>query len=171
MIRKMNQGVSNWNSKVFFPKNRYTIRCIEESFAPSKAGNPMITREFEIVSPEEVEVGDRKYNVAGQTIPQYRTTRINGDDTKSDKCWSSFRDELLVTGFDPEAEVDDENPPLEFKGKSFSAILYGKEDTARQSPTLEQRAKGIKIGDPILDADGNEIKTYQIQIESILGLA
>lgn len=172
----MTDGVSNWNNKVFFPTDRYTLHCVEEKFAPSNKGNPMITREFEIVSPAEIQIGDRKYNIAGLKIVQYRTVKVkdeNGDwDTvKSDKSWGNFRDELLAIGFDPEAEVDDENPPLEFKGKNIDAILYAREDVARKSVTPEQAAKGIRQGDPITDANDNEIKTYQIQLQSIQGLA
>lgn len=176
-IRKMTDGVSQWNNKIFFPKNRYVLKCVEESFAPSSAGNPMVTRKFEIHSPAIIEVGEKKVNVAGLAVIQYRTTKVKDKDTgdwnaeSSDKCWGSFRDELLAIGADSEMEIDDENPPLLFKGKTVDAIVSSIESVACQSPTLEQRRKGMKQGDPILDADGNEIKTYKLNLESILGLS
>lgn len=182
-IRKMNEGVSGWNNKTPFPKDRYTICCIEEDFAPSKSsGNPMLTRTWEIINPELVQIGDRQVNVAGAKIIQYRTTKVKStkdeieegmgpwNEQSSDKAFGGFRDELLTLGFDSEGEIDDENPPVFAKGKTVDAIVYAKEDKARKSPTAEQIRKRQQ-GDPILDADGNEVVTYQLQLDTILGLA
>lgn len=174
-IRKVSEGVVAWNNKMPFPKDRYTVKCQEEKLEVSKAGNPMLVREFEIVAPDVVPSGDRMVSVAGKTITQWRVCKVHvegndkeWDQEKSDKSFGTVSEELRVCGFTGE-EIDDENPPLFLKGKTFDAILYAKEETARKSPTAEQLKKGQKQGDPIKDANGKEVHTYQLQIETILG--
>ena len=178
-IRKVSEGISQWNSKMEFPKDRYIIHCVEEEFGISKgSGNPMVTRTWEIIgndNGETIQVGDRVIGIAGAKITQYRPTRVYTEDKegwdpqKSDKAFGSFRDELIVCGFE-DAEIDDENPPLFMKGKTVEAVVYGKKDTSRKPQTPEQK-KHNQPGDPIKDADGKEIATYQLQIEMILGLS
>jgi hypothetical protein len=137
----------------------------------------MITREFEILSPDTVPMGDRMVSVGGKTVMQWRVTKVHDetgkkwDETKSDKAFAQLRDELVLAGYTSEEGIDDENPPLVFKDKVFDAILYGKEDVSRKSPTPEQIKKGQRFGDPIKDANGKEIRTYQIQIDQILGIS
>lgn len=174
-IRGVTEGVSNWNSKMFFPKDRYSITCIEEEFKKSDGGNPMLIRTWEIKHPETIQLGDKTVNIGGTKVTQYVVTKVSDgeggwDTQKSDKAFGRFRDELLSVGFsDP--EIDDENPPVFMKGKTVEAVLYGKKSQSFKDPTPEQRAAGKRIGDPIKDVDGKDIVIYQIQIESILGLS
>jgi|ERR1041385_4087862 hypothetical protein len=171
-IRKLTDGVRGWNSKMPFPKDRYTLRCIEESFSPSKSsGNPMITREWEICAPELVVIGDKEVDIDGLKVQQYVVIDNIKDAEKGNKAFGRFSDELTVLGFDDEEGIDTEKPPLVAKGKVVDAIVYGKEDVSRKTPTKEQLKKGIKQGDPIKGPDGKDIKTYQLTIESILGLS
>ena len=175
--RKMTDGVSQWKNTMPFPKDNYILRCIEETFGISSGGNPMITRKFEIVAPSIVEIGELKVGVAGATIVQYRVTKNKDKETgewdqkKSDDSFGNLRDEFLAIGADEDMEIDDENPPLLFKNKTIQAVVYGKKDVSRKPVTAEQIRKGIKQGDPIKDQDGNEIVSYQLQIEKIVGLA
>lgn len=177
-IRKMTEGVSSWTRTMPFPRDKYQIRCTSEEFGVSSGDNPMITREFEILSPDTVPLGDRMVSVGGKTVMQWRVCKVRDDKNpkewdlvKSDKAFGQLRDELLLAGWDPDEDIDDENPPLFFKDKVFDAILYGKEDVSRRAPTPEQLKKGQKFGDAIKDANGKEIRTYQIQIDQILGLS
>jgi hypothetical protein len=184
-IRKMADGVTTgWNNKMPFPKDRYTITCIEETFDTSKSsGNPMLTQTWEIVAPEFVEQGDRKINVAGAKITRYCTTKVKStkeelaegapewNAEKSDKAWGRYHDELIMLGYDDQGEVDDKNPPCFHKGKTVDAIVYAKADVARKSPTPEMLRKGIRQGEAIKDSEGNDVVTYQLNIETILGLA
>lgn len=177
MIRKTSDGVSSWNNKLPLPRDRYTLRCIEESFGLSKSSdNPMLSRTWEIVAPETVTIGDKQVSVAGQKVQQYLVTKVKDPDTggwdakKSDTKFGQLRDDLQKLGFEGE-EIDDENPPLVAESKVVDAILYGKLNQAFKEMTAEQRASGAKVGSPITDASGQPIKTYQIQIDSILGLA
>lgn len=183
-IRKMTDGVvSGWNNKMPFPKDRYVLTCIEETFDVSKSsGNPMLTQTWEIVSPEFVEQGENKLNVAGCKVTRYVTTKVRStkeeieagagpwNTERSDKNWARFHNELLLLGFPEDGEVDDENPPIFALNKTVDAIVYAKADVARKSPTPEQ-ARRRQMGDPIKDADGKDVVTYQLQIDSILGLA
>lgn len=176
-IRKMTEGVSLWNNKTPFPKDRYALTCIEESLEISKESkNPMIKRTWEITSPETAQLGDKTITVAGLKITTYRVTKVHAEDgeswhpEKSDKCFGQLRDELVSLGHTDDS-IDDENPPLIAKGKTVDAIVYAREDVARKAPTAEQLRKGVRVGDSIKNADGSEVKTYQLQIESILGLA
>ena len=176
-IRKLNEGVSGWNSRMAFPKNRYTLRCIEEDFAPSKAGNPMLVRKWELCQSEPVEIGDKKVDVDGLAITQWVVTKVKSEDgdgwdtAKSDKAYGRFADELRLVGYPEDGEIDDENPPCFMKGKVVDAIVYGKEQVSYQSPSSEERAKGLRVGQPIKDASGKDVKVVQLNIDNILGLS
>lgn len=174
-VRNVSEGVSNWTNKMFFPTKRYSICCIEEEATKSEKGHPMLVRTFEIVAPETIDVGGKPVNLVGTKVTQYRVTKVadgegGWDMAKSDKAFGSFRDELVNAGYD-ESEIDDENPPCFFKGKTFDAILYGKKTQAFESPTDAERAEGKRIGAAIKDADGKDVINYQIQIDQILGLS
>ena len=178
-IRKAGEGVSQWNNKVFFPKDKYIIRCIEEESVISKGDNPMVQRTWEIVSPETIQVGDRTLSVGGLKITQFRPTKVKNplqdrethgewDTEKSDKSFNTFCDELKNAGVElPDEGIDDENPPCLMQDVTVAAIVYGKKDVARKSPTPEQMKKG-QLGDTIKDENNKDIVTYQLQIESIL---
>lgn len=183
-IRKMSDGISSWNSKMPFPKDAYILKCVEESFAPSKSsGNPMLTRTWEIISPEIIVIGDKQVNIGGVKLTQYRPVKCKNskeeaeatgkewNEEKSDKAFGSLRDELIAMGFDPNGEIDDENPPRWAENKTVLALCYGKKDVARKPPTREQLSKGIKQGDEIKDAYGKPIETYTPVIETVLSLA
>ena len=166
----MTDGVSGWNNSTPFPQNSYTIRCIEETFGPSKSsGNPMITRKWEIVSPETVQIGDRQVSVAGQEITEYITCKVKNEDgdgwnvAKSDKAFGRLRDDLLLLGADASSDIDDENPPTIARGLEVIAYVYAKEQARLAAPTPEQLAKGQKQGSPVM-VDGKEVKRYDLAI-------
>jgi len=173
MLRKADAVVGALTMKDRLPRNRYTLRCVEEEFVQSKnSGNPMIHREWEIVLPEVVTVDGKEKEIGGLKVPQYHTIIVMEDgtrnDEKSDKALDRFLTERRNLGL-PADEVDDENPPLDVKGMLVDAILSAEEQVARQDPTPEERAQGKKIGQPIKDADGKDIKNYRIRLEQVLG--
>jgi len=159
------------------PMDNYVARCIEESFGPSKStGNPMITLEFEVASPEEVDIAGEKVGVAGIKLKYYATTFNPNDAEKSNKC----RERLVGTpskkglyqlfGLDP-AGFNPENPALGFKGKLVHVRLTSDEQAARKDPTPEQVKKGEQ-GDVIKNpVTGEEVKYYIPKIAEIYGLA
>lgn len=168
-VRKGTDGVGQWTSKMYFPKGKYTLHCIDEELKRSQSGNPMLVRSFEIVAPDVIDLGDKKVNIAGNKVTQFRVTKTSDPNT-SDKCWSSYRDELEVVGVPQSEEIDDENPPCHFKGKTVEAVLSGDKRTVTADPTPEERAQGKRVGAPIM-VDGKEVISYQIQIDQILGLS
>ena len=179
-IRKVSEGISQWNSKMEFPKDRYHIHCVEEEIGISKnSGNPMVTRTWEIICAgeggETITIGDKTIGIAGAKITQYRPTKVRTEDKegwdpkKSDKAFGAFRDELVVCGFENE-DIDDENPPAFMKGKTVEAVVYGQKSVSRKPQTPEQK-KNNEPGDAITDSAGKEIATYQLNIEMILGIS
>jgi hypothetical protein len=170
-IRNINEGVTNWNNKIPFPKDNYLCRCIEEKFAPSSTGNPMITRNWEIVSPETVTVGEKVVSVVGARVTQFLVTETKDDQVKSDKFFGQLRDDLQKLGY-KETTLDTANPPLIAKGKGAYIIVYGKEQPSTKPLTNDQRMKGQKVGDPIIDPNTNKpVIAYQLQVETVLGEA
>jgi hypothetical protein len=159
-----------------FPQDNYIVRCIDESFGPSKSSsNPMITLGFEIVAPDEVEVGGEHINVAGvQTTGYYTTQVIDGDGQldleKTSNCRQRLADLYKAFGLDFE-DFNPENPVLGFKGKVVHVLMYGKEQERRKSPTAEQlknKQQGDIIKNPLT---GKAVITYQPTIGQIYGLA
>lgn len=172
--KNINSGIGNWNMTIPFPKDAYVAHCVNEEFGFAGSGSAMITREWEIVAPETITVGDKTYNIAGTKVTQYLVSKVKAeggqgwDDAKSSKAFSRLAEDLKTLGFEG-TEVDDENPPLVAKGKTVDCIISAKEDTQRKAPTKEQLAKGIRQGDKIL-VNGKEVKVYQLNINQIVGL-
>jgi len=144
-----------YNSNVVFPKDSsYIIRCLDVVFAPSNAGNPMLSFEYEIVSPETVEIAGEEYNIAGTKLRTWQVVKtMDGDvvDTaKTDKNETDTKKLVAAFGGDPET-FDLTNPDLSvFKGKSVYALLYNDEQDQRKSPTAAQLKAGQKQGDVLL---------------------
>lgn len=167
-----------WSNKTMLPRDNYILRVVEESFGPSKgSGNPMITLEFEVVSPEEVEVGGDMFNVAGVKTVGYYTTQVFADaegNLEKDKTENAQkRVRTLYERFGlPSDNINFENPVLEFKGKTVHALLYSDVTEQRKAPTKEQLAKGQRQGDVIKNPiTGKPLVSYYPKIDEIFGLA
>lgn len=173
-LKTLADAVGNWNMTIPFPKDAYVLRCMSEEIKPASTGSPMIVREWEIVSPTSIPIGDKTYNIAGALVRQNMVFKVKAEDgswdeKKSDSSFSRMTEELKTLGFEG-TEVDDENPPLIAKGKLVNAIVSGKEDVQRRAPTAEQLTKGLKQGDKIL-VNGKEVKVYNLNLNQIVGLA
>jgi hypothetical protein len=165
-----------WNQGIEFPKENYVLRCTEESFGPSKSsGNPMITLEFEVQSPDEVPVGDDIITVAGVPLRTYLTTKVlDGDGDidaeKTENCAKRLEKIYAAFGLDF-SNFSPDNPTVGFKGKLVHAYCYAKEEEDRKAPTKEQVAKrqqGDVIKNPIT---GKSRLRYQPQVGEVYGLA
>lgn len=156
-------------------RTRAVLRCLEEKFGDSSKGNKMITREWEVVVPEVIEINGSNKVLAGQKIKQYRVTitnKENGerDDTKSDSALAQLRDELKALGL-PYETIDDENPELLCTGMYADANLGSDEYEIRNPATPEEKALGKKYGTVKLGEDGKPEKGYRLKLEAILGKA
>ena len=156
------------------PRDRYILRVLTAVFGTSQSsGNPMITVEFEVLSDKEgsdtVLVGDRRLNIAGKRIRQYYVTKVLTDESKTPEKMGRVFDLFERCGC-PQDDIDENNPDVkQLENKTVEAILYSKETTKYKDPTPEQRAMGQRVGDPILDSNGNPVIVYDLAIDSILG--
>lgn len=166
------------NASKQLPRNRYAIRFLDEKHSPSKSsGNPMVTLEAEIVSPETVVspyTGETLEIVGAKVKPVYMSLQSKDANGKVDMKGTQdaidrYTDYMRKCGLEvPEEGIDPENPVMGFKGKVVDAILDAEEFIQRATPTPEQRAAG-QPGDPIKDNDGKELKSYKPFIAMVLG--
>lgn len=170
-IVKRSETTSTLTQTDRLPKQRYSLRCLKEEFGPSKSsGNLMITRKWEIVSPETIEINGKQVEIAGVELnPQYVVIRNNNPDgtkdvEKSNKSIGRFLNERHNLGLNAE-EVDDEAPPLDLEGKIVDAICDAEESVMRE------RSVNGKPGKEILDANGNKIVRYYPKVVEILGMS
>jgi len=172
-IRDTSAAVGALSFKDKLPAGRYTIRCIDSAFGPSKSsGNPMITLSWEVVAPERVNINGTEKVIAGIKMDSYHTTinlGANGkrDDAKSEASLARLSETLKALQLP--TTIDDENPDLTvFNGIVAEAVLDSDENTLKAKATPEQLAQGIKFGEDVLDDNGAPIKTYRPKISNIL---
>lgn len=156
-------------------RDRYIIRCVDESFGPSSKGNPMITLEWELCGyqkpdgslSETIVRNGQTYMIAGKRNINTYHTLMEGP---AGQNYIEFREKLKL----PIDDIDENNPPLDHKGIVASAILSAEDLIQRKALTEEEKEELKKsgkppLGEPILDEDGKEIHTYRIKIDQILG--
>ena len=141
--------MKKWNQEIPFPTDNYVIRCTEETLGRSSGNdNPMITLQFEINSPQEVEIAGEQVNVASaKTLPKWLVLQVAEDGVvdaaKTADAVERAKEFYRLCGMEL---TDPENPTLGFKGKLFHAQIYNKADEKRKTPTAEQKKAG-KQGD------------------------
>lgn len=168
---------NKYNSTVVFEKDsNYIIRCMEVAFGPSAAGNPMLTFDYEIVSPETIESAGETYEVAGIKMRTWQVcqTMVDGvvDVEKTSKNLDALK--KLYTAFGcPDVVINPENPDITpFKGKCVYALLVNDSQDQRKSPTKTQLDAGQKQGDILLHPITKQpLKFNKPKIGEIFGLA
>lgn len=174
---------TKYNSSITFPTDNYIIRCVEEKFAPSNSGSPMITLEFEIDSPETVNVAGEDVTVAGVKVKHYAVTKSLSEDGEVDVEKTKACEERVFVSSHPDrpslyelfgedgTKIDRENPALVFKGKRVHVTLGCDIRERRKSPTPEQAKRG-QPGDVLLNpVSGKPQVSYYPKINQIWGLA
>lgn len=176
---KQTDTVAALNRNTPLPKDRYTLQCIEEIFGPSKKGNLMITRTWQIIAPQFKEVNGQKLDVLGQEFKQYLTLKCfkkdqNGEDMvdedKTKTMMSRVFDDYRMMGL-PCDEIDENNPALGAKGLVIDWYCGAEEKFMLKDPTPEQIAKGQMYGDPVLDANGKNISTFSPKMIAPIGIS
>lgn len=169
------------NKDVMLPTDRYTVRLKDVVYGPSSKGNFMFTVTPELVFPDSfVAVNGTTINIAGVNLKQqYITLKIKGEDGNWDKeatqkAVDRFLDQLDKFGVDTsvlrEEGIDLNNPDKKLlDGLVLDAICGSEEYVRRKDLTPEQKAKGIKQGDEIKDANGKAIKSYSHIVKEFLG--
>lgn len=151
------------------PRDRYRVMVTSSEAKVSSNGNPMIELGLEIIEPDTVEYDGKQIAVAGKQARMWWMLSGGRLSTTLEKVkLLGIEDKLGLN----QSEVDTDDIERDcLKGLCFDTILYSQEREQRKEPTMEQRMAG-QPGDPILDDQGNTIKTgYNIvaNVQPILG--
>lgn len=149
------------SGNVQIPRNRYSLRVKEAIAGKSKSsGNDMITLNCEIYSPAIIEYDNGKFAIDGVRVTHYLTL--------TDTAIGRYLDFCKRVNIPVPAELDTENMDVTpFQGLKFDAILDSQERELKQKPKPGQR-----IGDPIVDDNGQPIKSgWDVRLVEVLGLA
>src|ERR1043165_3299196 len=96
-VRKVDtQSATAWNSKTFFPKDNYILRCIEEKVEPNNNGNNMVTLGWEIVNQEPKQIGDNLVDFDGVKFSSYHVIKVADDEDKSNNCFRQYQERMLI---------------------------------------------------------------------------
>ncbi len=141
----------------FIPKMRYRARVIGTKLGEASSGNPMTTLKCEIID-DKVEHDGKEYEVAGRQFPLFLMHVQN-------ESWGQAKVEEFCRRLDIDIQEEDDgmggtallyDDSLHneyFKGMEFDIILHAEENVKR-----EEKRPGEKLGRPILDGEGKEIK-------------
>lgn len=168
--------MTNWNSKVPWPKDNYILRIIDGTkFAPNNNGNPMLTVVMELVSPDKATIGGTDYNLAGTKITQYIVTQVKGDDgvidaKKTADSVGRLNDFYAKCGLEV---PNPENPDITLlKGKIVWALVYGDMVAQTKPPTPEEIAAGKRTGQVLKNpVTGKDLISYWPKIDEVFGPA
>jgi len=170
-----------WNSDIMFPTDSdYIARIVGATFAPSSKGNPMLTLNFEVVSPQEKEVAGEMVSLAGVKAKKYYVTSAldesgDVDVEKSERCVETINklaDSLGIESLD--LSNIDTKPWL---GKLCLVQMSSNVTEQRKTPTASQieaakkagkRPEGDVMKHPV---SGKNLIEYWPQIDEIFGLA
>ena len=176
---KRNETTIGLNSSLAIPTDRtYSLQCVEEEFKKfDGSGNYGIQRKWQIIAPEKVEINGQEVDVTGTDITQFVMTRMVAKDGRSAEARTAsamgrlYKDYDILLGYECDDDIDPSNPKLIAKGKVIDATLKNEEYTKTYPVSPEDIAAGRKVGKPILDEDGKEIKAFKRVFGSILGLS
>ncbi len=138
-----------------WPLDNYILRIMPDvTFGPSSKGKPMITMNYEVISPESVKIAGEDYNVAGvKTRPSYNVTKSIDEDGNVDvEKTAKIKDMLddLCNKLGVPVITDPENPDINaFKGRYVWALVGNEAVERRKAPTAEQLARGERQGEII----------------------
>ncbi len=162
-------------------RTRVTGRCISEKFGDSKKGNKMITREWEVVQPEVINLNGVNKALAGSKLVEYCTLESYDESgnvsATSPGLLARFRDEQValqlpdVNGSISAADyqIDPVAPLLNCNGVIADLNIGSEEFEYRNPATPEDLAAGRKFGSVKVGADGKPEKGYRLKLENVLG--
>lgn len=146
---------TKWNADIMFPSdNCFQNRIVSVKCAPSNDGNPMLTMEFEVVSPTTYEipgVGEVDItNVKAKLNQVYKMFNEDGsvDIEATGRCQKRV-EELLTNLGVPKEEINWDNlgPIVAYlKGNIVMTNMNSKIDKQRKTPTSSQIEEARKTG-------------------------
>lgn len=178
--------IKNWDASVEIPTNsEYILRVMEAKFAPSNGGNPMITLQYEIASPDQVTcLNGEIVSVAGVKVPGWYVTKSidpvtqEVDFEKTASCearvFSNKENTALFQLFGITIAPNQyDNPPVEqLIGKCQYARIKPDAKVKHDSPTAADLKAGKKEGKVSINPKTRKpIQTYYPKIEELYGLA
>lgn len=182
LLSKRKNKMKKWNSDMMFPTDsNYVARCINATFGESKSsGNAMITFDWEVVEPQEVEINGEMVNIAGIKTKTYNvvTNFVDGviDDAKTNASRERVKKLYEDAGLSTEG-LDYENLNVDgFKGLAFYVKMDSSITEQRKTPTAAQieaakksgkRAEGDIMKNPV---NGKVLVNYYPQVREIFGL-
>lgn len=178
--------MKQWNASIQFPADSdYVLRITDAEFGDSKrSGNPMLTIETEIVSPDAKEVAGEMITVAGVTPKKFYI--VTGNVSKPDDDTNLVRAKerlslLLPNDIELVKNMDGTNVSPEIvsklKGLLFYAVVSSKATPKRKSPTQAQieeakangkEPEGDVMKNPIT---GEPLNYYVVEVGEIFGPA
>jgi len=134
------------------PQQLYRVRCIGTKSGKSSSGNPMITIKNEIIDPESIDINGEPFRIAGRQFMMF--LMLTGDllPGQMQSGLSQTFEFLEKLGISHGGELDDSLHRELFLGQEWDMVLSSYEDVKRLAPK-----PGQKVGDPILDGEGNKI--------------
>lgn len=156
----------------------YVARIVGATFGAAATGTPMITLDWEVVSPQEKEVAGEMITVAGVKIKSRNVT--DAKDTEDIEAKENIRNRVkdMFAKLGQEGEIDWDNVNVEpLRGKLVYLQIGCSVQEQRKNPTLAQieaakksgkRAEGDIMKHPIT---GKKLVQYWPQIDEIFGLA
>lgn len=166
---------TKWNAELQFPTNSdFVNRIIGAEFGPSNnSGNPMITIEAEVNTPQEVMIGEKQVTIAGVKAKKYYVTEVKDDPAKTEEKREEVKKLWTDLGLDPSTINWDNIDVSPLRGKLIMTLMSGKKTERRANPTSEQLKKDPKALGPVLKnpATGKALIQWWPQIDEIFGLA
>ena len=152
------------SENVYIPQGTYRVRCVKADFVKENSKkNPMTTLSLEIIEPEKIMVDGSEFSIAGRTFKMFLIHVVEVTKGRNESPQAEvyrFMDKLGLTSA---METDENNQPVwdsdhtndYFLGMEFDIALESQENIKR---FRADKAAGEKVGKPMLDGEGKEIK-------------
>jgi hypothetical protein len=173
-----------WNANMMFPTDScFVNRIVGASFGPSKgSGNPMLTINTELVSPQEYEIDGEQVVVAGVKATNYFVTQVNKpdgtiDEEKTANCRANLADPTkglwVKLGLDPNTINWDNIDTKPLLGKLIYTMMSPDKEEKRANPTAAELAKdkhaeGKVLRNPVTN---QPLVNYWPKVREIFGVA
>jgi hypothetical protein len=164
-----------WSAQLKFPTTSDTIcRIVGASFGPSNSsGNPMVTVETEIVTPEEVEIDGEMVTISGVKAKNYFVTEVKDDAEKTTKRRETFQHfwSVILEIKEPINWDNIDTKPM--LGKLVMTFMEPEEEERRADPTAAERAKDKNAKGKVLinPKTRRPMVNYWPKIREFFGLA
>lgn len=166
----------SWNSKLGWFNDNYILNVLSATFGPSAKGSPMITFQFEVMSPQTVTINGEEITVAGakithRAVTQSKTANGEVDVIKTEKMAQRLEALYKAFGLDFSAFNAENADTSGFEGKKVWAFVDHEIVEQRKSPTAEQIANK-QLGDIAVNpVTGDKLQNFYPGIKEFFGLA